>query len=134
VAQENTRVVSLNPWGATDAEMVLVARAETVLGTGVPPDVSAFHQWWLYGMKDSDRVYWLAPGQVYSGDQSMYYILYMYQPSGPGGTSWERLSLVRCLDRHNDADKRVLVISGQPELSRAVTELLQRTALAMRVA
>lgn len=124
----------MNAWGATDYEMVLVTRAEAVLGTGVPPEFSAFHQWWLHEKKPTDQMDWLPPGQAANGDVTMYYLLYSYWPSGPGGTSWERLSLVRYLSRHRDADKRMLVISGQPDLSRSVTALLQRTALALRAA
>lgn len=124
----------MNAWGATDDEMVLVTRAEAVLGTGVPPEFAAFHQWWLHEKRPSDRVDWLAPGQTSNGDRTMYYLLYSYRPSGPGGTEWWRLSLVRYLSRYSDADKRVLVISGQPDLSQSVTALLQRTALALRAA
>lgn len=124
----------MNAWSATDEEAQLVARAETVLGTGrdVPTEIEAFGRWWLEQTGSGPRVTWLRPGTAYDGNGTMYALLSSYRPSGPGGTSWERLSLVRYLYRHPDAGERVLTIPDQPELSRNLTDLLHRTVRAMK--
>lgn len=121
----------LNIWGASDLEHRLSCRVADLLGTdGVPACLEPLWQWLCErrtGLR-RPRITWLLPGQRYTGDATMDWLLCSFARARRSDASWERLSLVRFILRHDDAAQRVVTVPEEPNLSASLTDLLVKVA------